>query len=290
MVIDFAFATGQGDDSATLLWATGLGTVLIATTLDFLAPLPSALSVSRGRFLSCSPDLFRCSAIPVPKKMATSSVLVVPFALRDPRGLQSSVILTLSAGIIQISNRPARGNARAGAAGHQSRWCASHLLLGRHIGESPMHDVGARCLSSPNSGTLDSSLPRLPPAPEISPPMWPPPDGLQPVPKSLTQLLLRLTPCAISLNYDNNGVHSRACEVYVWEDELEEYVQKLIRAAGVKLQELREDKDEFIEELSDRTREIRKLKRMNKVLQPALASTAPVEAMIAVTTAWAGHH
>ncbi|KAI4987760.1 hypothetical protein ZWY2020_028518 [Hordeum vulgare] len=60
------------------------------------------------------------------------------------------------------------------------------------------------------------------------------------------------------------GVHSRACEVYVWEDELEEYVQKRIRAAGVKLQELREDRDEFIEELSDRTREIKKLKRMNK--------------------------
>ncbi|KAI4993255.1 hypothetical protein ZWY2020_007568 [Hordeum vulgare] len=60
------------------------------------------------------------------------------------------------------------------------------------------------------------------------------------------------------------GVHSRACEVYVWEDELEEYVQKRIRAAGVKLHELREDRDEFIEELSDCTREIRKLKRMNK--------------------------
>ncbi|KAI5009956.1 hypothetical protein ZWY2020_012093 [Hordeum vulgare] len=86
------------------------------------------------------------------------------------------------------------------------------------------------------------------------------------------------------------GVHSRACEVYVWEDELEEYVQKRICAAGVKLQELREDRDEFIEELSDRTREIRKLKRMNKVLQLALASTAPVAAMIAVTAAWAGHH
>ncbi|KAE8805369.1 hypothetical protein D1007_18608 [Hordeum vulgare] len=86
------------------------------------------------------------------------------------------------------------------------------------------------------------------------------------------------------------GVHSRACEVYVWEDELEEYVQKRIRVAGVKLQELREDIDEFIEELFDRTREIRKLKRMNKVLQLALASTAPVAAMIAVTAAWAGHH
>ncbi|KAI5004230.1 hypothetical protein ZWY2020_031473 [Hordeum vulgare] len=83
VVIDFAFATGLGDDSAAVLWATGLGTVLIATMLDFLAPLPSALSVSRGRFLSCSPDLFPCSAIPVPKKLATSSVLVVPFALRE---------------------------------------------------------------------------------------------------------------------------------------------------------------------------------------------------------------
>ncbi|KAE8797049.1 hypothetical protein D1007_27835 [Hordeum vulgare] len=55
-----------------------------------------------------------------------------------------------------------------------------------------MHDVGARCLSSPNSGTVDSSLPRRPLAPEISPPMWPPTDGLQPVPESLTQLLLRI--------------------------------------------------------------------------------------------------
>ncbi|KAI5005113.1 hypothetical protein ZWY2020_032356 [Hordeum vulgare] len=83
-------------------------------------------------------------------------------------------------------------------------------------------------------------------------------------------------------------IHKKACEVYVWEDLLEEYVQKRNHADRTKLQEVREDRDEFIEELADRNREIVKLKMMNKVLQLALASTAPVAAMIAVTAAWVG--
>lgn len=56
----------------------------------------------------------------------------------------------------------------------------------------------------------------------------------------------------------------------------------------MKLREVTEDRDEFIEEMADKNREIRTLKRMNKVLQLALASTAPVAAMIAVTATWVG--
>ncbi|KAE8786716.1 hypothetical protein D1007_39408 [Hordeum vulgare] len=89
-------------------------------------------------------------------------------------------------------------------------------------------------------------------------------------------------------NRDRALIHKKACEVYVWEDLLEEYVQKRNHADRTKLQEVREDRDEFIVELADRNREIVKLKMMNKVLQLALASTAPVAAMIVVTSAWVG--
>lgn len=74
----------------------------------------------------------------------------------------------------------------------------------------------------------------------------------------------------------------------MWEDVLEQYVQKRIQAKRMKLREVTEDRDEFIEEMADKNREIRTLKRMNKVLQLALASTAPVAAMIAVTATWVG--
>lgn len=69
---------------------------------------------------------------------------------------------------------------------------------------------------------------------------------------------------------------------------MEQYVQKRIQAKRMKLREVTEDRDEFIEEMADKNREIRTLKRMNKVLQLALASTAPVAAMIAVTATWVG--
>lgn len=74
----------------------------------------------------------------------------------------------------------------------------------------------------------------------------------------------------------------------MWEDVLEQYMQKRIQAERMKLREVTEDRDEFIEEMADKNREIRTLKRMNKVLQLALASTAPVAAMIAVTATWVG--
>ncbi|XBJ04484.1 hypothetical protein VPH35_023414 [Triticum aestivum] len=86
----------------------------------------------------------------------------------------------------------------------------------------------------------------------------------------------------------NYGVQRRVCEVYVWEDVLEEHMQKRIQAERVKLREVTEDRDEFIEEMADRNREIRNLRTMNKVLQLALASTAPVVAMIAIGAAWVG--
>lgn len=69
---------------------------------------------------------------------------------------------------------------------------------------------------------------------------------------------------------------------------MEQYMQKRIQAERMKLREVTEDRDEFIEEMADKNREIRTLKRMNKVLQLALASTAPVAAMIAVTATWVG--
>ena len=74
----------------------------------------------------------------------------------------------------------------------------------------------------------------------------------------------------------------------MWEDVLEQYMQKRIQAERMKLREVTEDRDEFIEEMADKNREIRTLKRMNKVLQLAFASTAPVAAMIAVTATWVG--
>ncbi|EMS52143.1 hypothetical protein TRIUR3_06943 [Triticum urartu] len=76
---------------------------------------------------------------------------------------------------------------------------------------------------------------------------------------------------------------ARFCEVYLWEDDLDRYTNQRYQAAidlanyhKTRHERCEEKLDEVYEELEEANAEIRKLKRMNKALQMALAATAPV--------------
>ncbi|KAI5006521.1 hypothetical protein ZWY2020_033764 [Hordeum vulgare] len=86
---------------------------------------------------------------------------------------------------------------------------------------------------------------------------------------------------------------ARYCEVLVWEEDLERYTNQRHQAAidlanyhKNRHERCEEKLDEVYEELEEANAEIKKHKGMNKALQMALAATAPVAAILAVTSAW----
>ncbi|KAI4987129.1 hypothetical protein ZWY2020_019929 [Hordeum vulgare] len=82
---------------------------------------------------------------------------------------------------------------------------------------------------------------------------------------------------------------ARFCEAYIWEEDLDRYTNQYCQNAvdlanyhKSRHERCEEKLDEVYEELEEANGEIRRLKRMNKAIQMALAATAPVAAIIAV--------
>lgn len=86
---------------------------------------------------------------------------------------------------------------------------------------------------------------------------------------------------------------ARFCEVYLWEDDLDRYTNQRYQSAvdlanyhKTRHERCEEKLDKVYEELEEAYAEIRKLKRTNKALHMALVATAPVAAIVAITSAW----